>query len=77
MTDDPRVLTLWVIYDRPSDYPDKVVLRRQFATRRCVEIDPEAWVFDTVTQARLAIPPFLHNLGRYDMDDPCIVEVWI
>jgi len=74
---DPRVLTLWVIYDSPADYPGKVVLRRQHATKQCVEIDPEAWVFDSVREARLAVPPGLYNLGRYDMDDPCIVEVWV
>ena len=28
-----RILTLWVIYDNPLDYPGKVVVRRQYATR--------------------------------------------
>ena len=42
MTDDPRVLTLWVNYDSPSDYPRKLVVRRQHATKRAVENDPEA-----------------------------------
>jgi hypothetical protein len=74
---DRRVLTLWVIYESPSDYPGKVVLRRQHATRQCVEIDPEAFIFDSVEEAREHLPLGLYNLGRYDMDDPAIVEVWI
>jgi hypothetical protein len=28
-----RILTLWVIYDNPLDYPGKLVARRQYATR--------------------------------------------
>ena len=74
---EPRVLTLWVIYESPSDYPGKVVVRRQHATHGAVDIDLEAWVFDTLAEARKAIPPDLQNSGRYDTDDPAVVEVWI
>ena len=41
MTDE-RVLTLWVIYESPSDYPGKVVVRRQHSRRCAVDIDLEA-----------------------------------
>jgi len=68
MTDE-RVLTLWVIYESPSDYPGKFVVRRQHSTRRAVVIDLEAWVFDSMAEARTAIPEGLYNTGRYDMDD--------
>ena len=51
MTDE-RVLTLWVIYESPSDYPGKVVVRRQHSRRRAVDIDLEAWVFDSITDRR-------------------------
>ena len=77
MTDDPRVLTLWVIYESPSDYPGKIVVRRRHSTFRAVNIDLEAWVFDSITEARTAIPEGLYNTGRYDMDDSAVVEVWI
>ena len=76
MTDE-RVLTLWVIYESPSDYPGKFVVRRQHSTRRAVVIDLEAWVFDSMAEARTAIPEGLDNTGRYDMDDPAVIEVWI
>ena len=34
-------------------------------------------MFDTLAEARQAIPKGLYNIGRYDLDDPAVVEVWI
>ena len=30
----PESITLWVIYERPKDYPDGYVLRPQFSVKR-------------------------------------------
>jgi len=67
-----------VIYDSPSDYPGMVVVRRQHSTRRgCVVIDQEAYVFETLADARQALPPGLHNIGRCPSDHPIIIETWV
>lgn len=73
-------LEMWTIYENPSDYPGK------FVVRKCVvhqgELEPRQArnpksVCDTLEEARGAIPLWLVNLGRKEQDDPCIVETWI
>lgn len=67
-------LPLYVIYSDPLDAPGKFVLRRHVGERP----DPApAAVVDSLEACRAALPPGLFNLGRYDEDDPKIVEVWI
>ncbi|HTE38019.1 MAG TPA: hypothetical protein VK630_15875 [Reyranella sp.] len=75
--DDGERLTLWVIYDNPSDQPGKFVLRRQYASAVGTGCDVVALVFDTLAQAREALPPGLVNIGRMQGDDPVITEVWV
>lgn len=83
-----KVLTLYVIYDHPLDYPDKWVVRPQIVLRRpgtggsevsaqeVVEFG-RAMGADSLEEARLLIPPGLANIGRMANDDPKIHEVWI
>lgn len=72
------VLTLWVIYDSPPDYPGSFVLRPQ-SVQRDGTITPSAehWVTKTLAGARARLPLGLYNLGRQPGDSPGIVEVWI
>lgn len=66
-------LDLWVIYNKPADYPTKFVVRKWI-------LDKPTDVFhtaDTLEGIRKKIPLNLCNIGRQKNDDPKIVEVWI
>lgn len=76
------MLEMWVIYNNPRDYPDKFVVRRR------VILDQDGVIFDipdpeplivtgNLEEARAAIPEDTCNLGRFDADEPQILEVWI
>lgn len=72
-------LTMWVIYDHPTDYPKGYVLRSHYvlmdATQRVSEI---AWYASTPDELRAILPPGVGtNLGRRADDDPAILEVWV
>jgi hypothetical protein len=71
-------LVNWVIYERPSDYPDKFVVRR-WELRGTEEIvpDQECRLADSLEEARGLIPDGLYCVGRFAQDDPCIVECWL
>jgi hypothetical protein len=77
--DPQRILAVIVIYRNPSDFPGKYVVRRQWAGRGGVLIEPGTLaVVDTLDQARAAVPPEQDTrLNRQPDDDPCIVEVWL
>lgn len=68
---------MWVIYERPADYPQGYVLRPQLASRYGVSVAPERQVASTVEEVRALLPPGLVCLGRQEQDDPSILEVWI
>lgn len=66
------VLNMFVIYERPNDFPESFVVRR-------FELDQataEHCIAPTLAQARAALPPLLSVLPRQPEDDPKIVEVW-
>lgn len=73
-------LSIYTIYENPSDFPGRFVVRRWFAVRRISEpiaaIEPHA-VCLTLDAARQSLPPGLHKLAREYTDDSCIVESWI
>lgn len=71
-------LPVWVVYENPSDYPGKFVVRVQYAERNgSVTADSEARIADTLDEARCFIPGGLVCLPRYADDDPVIVEAWV
>lgn len=74
-----RVLPVIVIYRNPLDYPDKYVVRRQWAGGGGVLIEPGTLaVVDTLEEARAVVPPEQDTcLGRDPEDDPAIFEVWV
>jgi hypothetical protein len=73
-THDPTPLSIWVIYDHPSDYPDDFVARRwegETATRDII-------LGKSLGMLRLAMRrKYLTCLPRYKDDDPVIVETWL
>jgi hypothetical protein len=73
-----RLLTIFVIYQNPSDYPGKFVVRAQDALPSGeVRPHPDCIVCDTIEQARETVPPGLVLLTRAPDDDPVIYETWI
>lgn len=72
------MLDMWVIYENPSDYPGKFVVRLWHPGAGFLEAakDPTA-VVETLEEARKAIPEGRHRLPRQASDDPVIVETWM
>lgn len=84
-------LVVYVVYRHPTDWPDRVVVRRTYpmgrpADDRPVQPDPQepglfldAYVClcDSLWQARGMLPPGLTRLPRDPHDEPQIVEVWL
>lgn len=68
-------LSLYVIYNEPSDYPGKFVLRR-WGTITGPDKEPMV-VSDHLNDLYDKMPEARINLGRADNDDPVIYEVWI
>ena len=64
---------LYVVFDKPADYPDL------FVVRKFLNDIPDAVVgtADTLQKVREYIPEGLVNIGRHAEDDSKIVEVWI
>ena len=74
-----RILPIIVIYRSPSDYPEKFVVRRQWAGPGTVEVEPDPLaVVDTLREARAAVPRECDSrLAPRPEDDPVIYEVWL
>ena len=70
-------LSMYVVYNRPKDFPNNFVVRRWIIHPGQVEGGELIGVADDLSKARRLLPEGLHNLGRYIQDDPCIEEVWI
>lgn len=65
-------IELWVIYDKPTDYPGKYVARKWLNNNPTKTM----YTAESLEEIREKIPG-LYNLGRQDNDDPKIVEVWV
>ncbi len=73
-----NLLCVWVVYDHPRDFPDHIVVRRQFAMRNGeVMTAAVGGLYDDIDAAREDLPYGLCCLPRYPDDDPVIVETWI
>ena len=70
---------VWTIYDGPSDFPGRFVVRR-FRVTGGAGSEPEArpWsVKDSLLKARGTIPGGLYLVPRARHDEPQIVESWL
>lgn len=73
-----RALSMWVIYERPRDYPEHFVVRRwEVAQRGGPRPTSDAWLAPSLSAARCAVPAGRFNMGRAQQDDAVISEVWI
>ena len=70
-------LRLYVIYERPLDYPNDYVLRAQLAKNGEIEVEREPTCVGSLAECRAAVPAGLTNLGRDPRDQPQILEVWV
>lgn len=77
---DPKgAFPVVVIYSDPADYPDRYVVRRQWAHPGWVDVELEPLgVADSLDEARVHVPD-RHDfcIERQQADDPKIVESWI
>lgn len=75
---DGSVLSMWVVYDHPKDYPEGFIARRHE-----VVAGGSRPTDDTIKNADLALiqrelkMSGLYRLDRALNDDPCILEVWL
>ena len=72
------VLALWVVFDRPLDFPHHVVVRCQRVGPAGIEHAQVACVYDSLPEAHTDFHNAgLHWLPRQQRDDPFIVGVWL
>ena len=77
-TAQPRlVISQWVIYNHPRDFPDKYVMRRWDIRANEMQATDDMALADTLEEIRLSVPRGLYRLERFRDDDPCIAEVWL
>lgn len=73
--DDARspAVTLWVVYDSPSDLPGR------FVARKWLNETPTAELLQakSLRELRERLPSGMHRIPRATADDPRIVETWI
>jgi len=70
-------LEMWIVYDRPLDYPESFVARKTVVGVSAVTISHEMFTADTLDELRALLPPGLYRIHRFEQDDPKIVEVWL
>jgi len=74
-----EVMSMWTIYDHPTDHPDFFVARRWVVPRGGPPIPTKDMVTgDTLESLRRLLRDFgLISIGRCATDDPVIVETWL
>lgn len=71
-------LTMYVVYENPSDYPGKFVVRRWLIYRGVRNPTKLAHAVGTsLEDVRCSIPHGLIQIDRSPSDDPVIVETWV
>lgn len=71
-------LTMFVVYDRPRDYPAHIVVRAWHVSAGKVTPDGEPSLYPNIDAARAQLEArALQRLERSPDDDPAIKEVWL
>ncbi|MFG7180720.1 hypothetical protein ACGYQ5_14425 [Burkholderia pseudomallei] len=73
------VLAMWVVYERPTDYPEGYIARR-WTLANGAGLQPstnEVFTGDSLDDVRRKLPQGLHRIHRDPRDEPQIVEVWL
>jgi hypothetical protein len=70
---------MYAVYQNPSDYPGKFVVREIIArTGTLYLVDPPTAVTGSLLLARsLGVPRGYHRIARSIDDDPVVVETWV
>jgi hypothetical protein len=72
------VLPVFVIYENPSDFPGRFVVRVQRVSNGFVVPARDLLAnCSDLAEARRCLPPGLVRMPRHPEDDPVIVETWI
>jgi hypothetical protein len=74
---DRGALSMWTIYDHPSDYPESFVARLFEVRSGTVVATNDLVIAPLGTLRRFFASAGLHCLTRNDGDDPKIVETWL
>lgn len=75
-TYDPHGLSLWVVFARPGDFPNHVVVREQRVGPGGIAHAPIACLYTSLEEARVDRRGYTW-LDRDPNDDPAIVGVWL
>ena len=67
-------LKMWVIYKNPKDLPNETVARLHTVSKKATN-QVLTGDLDSLRE-RFGSQGFV-NIGRFENDDPCIIEVWI
>jgi hypothetical protein len=70
-------MTIWTVYQNPSDYPGKWVLRGHDVGSGTVTPQKDCFVADSYDLVITALPSGLQRLHRFPGDDPVIYETWL
>lgn len=73
----PGALSMYVICDHPSDYPEYFTVRRLWMEGGKITHAQHCDLAKTLEEARAFLPPGGVNIGREPHDDPVIVESWV
>ena len=68
---------IWTIYERPSDFPDKFVLRSWEVEADSPAPMTASVMADTIDEIRNLLPRGLVCLAGCTHHDPRIVETWL
>lgn len=71
------VVSMWIVYDHPSDCPEYFVARRWESSAEGSVGTPDTVMSRDLERLRDALPPGLTRLERDIEDDPVILEVWL
>lgn len=70
------VLAMFTIYNNPSDYPGKFVVRMLIVGHDGPVMTDAIGIADEIIGARAMVPPGLYCQQRSEGDDGPIVETW-
>ena len=80
-TEMPSTVEIYVVYENPSDFPGRFVVRRGQVRRhspgRMTMDGSPAALCATLKEARQAVPVGRVRMRRHPDDDACIVESWL
>jgi hypothetical protein len=68
---------MYVIYEKPLDFPNCFVVRRYLISRHGAKLTLDHFTAATLEDARNGIPFGLVRIERDPLDEPQIVESWI